>query len=313
MPPTPRSPTLPGRLPLADAWPAGDPTLRASFLTLPSGEQVRVVEGGPPDGPPVTMLAGWGCWGYVFRRNVPALVAAGFRVVLPDLRGQGFSAKPDDPAAYTIDALAELAVAVLDALAIAHTVLVGHSMSGAVALRVAERHPARVDALGLLSPVGIGRIHWGVLPWIPVGRAATPAWLTQLLPHAVGRWVISLILTLAYGRRNGFDDHDVDEFWAPSQFPGFAYAARHLLHVFDWSVASDDRLGRLPTRTLVAMGSRDRFVDPAGVDRVRHAAPHAEVVLVPGAGHILPEESPDTVNPLLVALARRVQIDPPTG
>jgi pimeloyl-ACP methyl ester carboxylesterase len=170
-----------------------------------------------------------------------------------------------------------------------------------------------VAALGLLAPVGIGRIHWGVLPWIPVGTLATPAWLAPLLPHTVGRWAIALILTLAYGGQNRFDRHDVDEFWAPSQFPGFAYAARHLLHVFDWSVLSDERLRRLPTPTLVAIGTRDRFVDPAGLDRVRRAAPHVETVLVPGAGHIIPEESADVVNPLLVALARRVQIDRATG
>src|SRR6266704_6680 len=77
-----------------EMFPAGDPAYRVSFPRLRSGIKVRVVERGDPSSPPIVLVHGWGCSAYVFRRNMPALAAAGFRAIAVDLKGHGLSDKP---------------------------------------------------------------------------------------------------------------------------------------------------------------------------------------------------------------------------
>jgi pimeloyl-ACP methyl ester carboxylesterase len=301
---------LPGRLSEGEAYPAGVPAVATEYVGLPSGERVRVLVAGPPDGPTVVLLHGWGCLGYIWRRNLPALASAGVRVYAPELRGHGFSDKPEGMEPYTLAALVDFVVEVLDALDLDRVTLVGHSMSGAIAAEVARRNPERVAALGLLAPVGGGRVRWGPLRWIPVGRALTPRWLLALLPYIVGRWTMASVLTLAYGGRNQFDGADVAEYAAPSQFRAYAAATRALLHAFDWEPAAPGRWAPIVAPTAIAFGTRDRFVDGSVADRLRREMADATVESIPGAGHILPEEVPPAINALILSLVARAAASP---
>jgi len=94
-----------------EMFPAGDPAYRVSFPRLRSGIRIRAVERGDPDSPAVLLVHGWGCSAYVFRFTMPALAAAGFRVISIDLKGHGLSDKPQRPEEYTIDALVDRALA----------------------------------------------------------------------------------------------------------------------------------------------------------------------------------------------------------
>ncbi len=103
------------------------------------------------DGPPVVLLHGFpdtaACW----RHQVPALVAAGFQVITPDLRGYGRSGKPTDVEAYSILLLAGDVLAVLDELGVARARVVGHDWGAAVAWALGAFVPDRVERLAVLS------------------------------------------------------------------------------------------------------------------------------------------------------------------
>ena len=64
------------------------------YLELPDGLRVHYLDEGPRDGPPVLLLHGEPTWSYLFRHMIAPIVAAGFRVVAPDLIGFGKSDKP---------------------------------------------------------------------------------------------------------------------------------------------------------------------------------------------------------------------------
>ncbi len=85
-----------------------------------------------------------------FREMLPRLAARG-RTLAPDLRGHGGSTNPGDPAAYTLDALAGDVVGFLDAVDVPRCDLLGHSMGGMVALRLALAKPERVASLVLMD------------------------------------------------------------------------------------------------------------------------------------------------------------------
>ena len=122
---------------------------------LPSGFELHYLESG--SGLPVVFLhgSGPGASAYSnFKQNFPALVDAGYRAVLPDLIGFGHSDKPAG-IDYTLDLFSSTLVELLDALDLGNCVLVGNSLGGAVALRIAIDHPGRVRKLVLMAPGGI--------------------------------------------------------------------------------------------------------------------------------------------------------------
>jgi pimeloyl-ACP methyl ester carboxylesterase len=99
------------------------------------------------NGPSVILLHGWPNTSCVWRRQVEALVRAGFRAVTPDLRGRGRSDKPQDIAQYRMPLLVSDVVGFLDALDIKRAHVVGHDWGSAVAWFFASLHPSRLDHL----------------------------------------------------------------------------------------------------------------------------------------------------------------------
>jgi pimeloyl-ACP methyl ester carboxylesterase len=102
-------------------------------------------------GQPVVLLHGWPDSGNLWRHQVPALAAAGFQVVVPDLRGYGCSGKPEAVEAYSLPVVAGDVLAILADLNIARTHVVGHDWGAALAWRLALLAPGAVGHLVALS------------------------------------------------------------------------------------------------------------------------------------------------------------------
>jgi pimeloyl-ACP methyl ester carboxylesterase len=102
-------------------------------------------------GPPVVLLHGFPDSGRLWRHQVPALAAAGFQVVVPDLRGYGTSDKPEAIDAYSLATLAGDVMAVLADLRIERAHVVGHDWGAALAWGLAALAPGQVDHLVALS------------------------------------------------------------------------------------------------------------------------------------------------------------------
>jgi pimeloyl-ACP methyl ester carboxylesterase len=120
-------------------------------VTLADGLSLRVLEAGPVGGPPVVLFHGWAVSAYLWRHNISALAAAGWRVYAPDLPGCGLS---DDPAArgcYTLASMSARAVLLLDALGLERVPIVAQSMGARIALEVARHNPNRVSRLALFA------------------------------------------------------------------------------------------------------------------------------------------------------------------
>lgn len=281
----------------AETYPAGVECVAERFVCLRSGIRVRVVESGPADGEPVVMIPGWGCSAYAFRKNIGALAARGARVIVVELKGQGESDKPLGEGEYSVEALTRNAIEILDALELERATLVGLSLGGLVAVRVALEAPERVKRLALLDPVGFGRVRLvGLAQLLPVEMGA-------VLPGFVARrWAFALALRCAYGSRARPSARDVDEYLAPARDPAFVRALWAMLHEVDWSLLSTEELRRLTMPLLVIFGSEDRLVSPLDAERLVRETPQGRVVFIEGAGHACPEEAPDDVNAALAGL-----------
>jgi len=102
-------------------------------------------------GTPVLLLHGFPDSSYVWRHQIPALTAAGFRAIAPDLRGLGESDKPHEVEAYRMTTIAKDVVAILDHFGIERTHVVGHDFGANLAWVVAGLDPGRVDRLVTMS------------------------------------------------------------------------------------------------------------------------------------------------------------------
>ena len=102
-------------------------------------------------GKPVLLLHGWPDSSYLWRNQIPFLVANGFRAIAPDQRSFGCSDRPEGVAAYSLqNAVADL-VGILDALGIDAADIVAHDWGASVAWLTATAHPNRVRRLVVLS------------------------------------------------------------------------------------------------------------------------------------------------------------------
>ena len=272
----------------SEMYPAELPDVRVRTLSLRSGIRMRVAERGPSTGRPLVMLHGWGGSLYMYRHALERFPALGFRTVAVDLRGHGLSDKPLQPNSYSLKWYFADLDALLDEIGEMSVVLVGQSMGGGVALRYAMANPSRISRLALINPTGLSRV-----PFVRMLQVVPPVLLDAIGPRLVLRWAVARILKrLAYGDGSLVTERDVDEYWAPTQLPGFVHAARALIGEFDWTIVSDVEAKSLAVETLVILGERDRLLWTT-TDQARRL-PDARVERLPG-GHCANEEHPDVV------------------
>ena len=280
-----------------EMFPAGDPAYRVSFPRLRSGMKIRIVERGDPASPPVLLVHGWGCSAFVFRRNMPALADAGFRVIAVDLKGHGLSDKPLASDEYTIDSLVEHLLEILDALGLDHPALAGHSLGASLIYHFAAKYPHRARCLGLISPVGLTGVS---LMWLY--RGLTPRLLTPIIQQIRPRLIVKLALMRVYGKRGSFTERDVREFLAPSQFPEFSLAMRQLLHHYDWNAAKHRPLAVVDLPAVGVWGTLDHLMPDDGMRMHLTLIPRIVLHAITDAGHLITEETPDEVNSALLEM-----------
>lgn len=281
-------------MPRGEAWGA------ERVVVLRGGHRLRVVEAGSPGGEPVVLVPGWGCPPYLFRRNIPALAAAGLRVYAADLPGVPDEEEARDRSGYAIPALAAQLLELLDALGVHRAALVGQSLGGAIATRVALTAPGRVRCLALLAPAGFGRLRH-----VQLAVALLRPWLAPLLPWAARRWVVRLLLRRAYGTLAEPLPEDVEQYWGRVRDPAAVRALHALLLAVDWAPLGDEELRALAVPLLVVHGDRDVLLDPQDVAARVARVPGAHRVEIAGAGHAVNDEAAPQVNPILVDFLAR--------
>ncbi|MCJ1886652.1 alpha/beta fold hydrolase [Pseudomonas sp. LA21] len=124
------------------------------FVTLNDGLRLHYLDNGSGDAVLFIHGSGPGASGHSnFKQNYPDFAAAGHRVLVPDLPGYGASDKPETD--YTLDFFVDAMFGLLDALDIPRCTLVGNSLGGAIAMKMALDQPQRIARLVLMAPGGL--------------------------------------------------------------------------------------------------------------------------------------------------------------
>jgi haloalkane dehalogenase len=149
-------------------------------------------------GVPVVCFHGEPTWGYLYRKMVPPLTAAGHRVICPDYPGFGRSDKPTEQGWYTYDRHVEHVSALLEALDLRDAAVVVQDWGGPIGLRWAVENADRVARLVILNTgLFTGRVSKGFMAWrdfaernpdLPVGFVLQGATATELSPEVVAAY-----------------------------------------------------------------------------------------------------------------------------
>ena len=126
-----------------------------NYADCANGHRIHYLDRG--DGEVVVFLhgSGPGASGYSnFKGNFPKFVEAGYRVIVPDLIGYGFSDKPED-VEYPVSFFAECVKQTLDVAGVDQCTLVGNSLGGAISIALALEYPELVERLILMAPGGL--------------------------------------------------------------------------------------------------------------------------------------------------------------
>lgn len=290
----------PGRLPPEQMFPAGVSGIDTRYVQVEPGVRLRVLESGDAAGRAVLLVHGWAACAYSFAETIPALAATGFRVLAVELPGFGLSDKPLDDERYSTPALSNAVLKVASAMGLERFSMVGHSLGGALAFEIAIRGERRLDRLVLISPVGLGMAR-GILPL----RWLSPRFVDRVTPALFSRSLVSLVLRAAYGTRGRPTARDIDEYWAPSQFDGYAFACRAALHRANWRPLPALKLRRLRIPVLVISGRRDLLM--RGAPRRAKLVPESRMISLREGGHLVHQECAREANAEIVAFLRRRQ------
>ncbi len=270
------------------------------------------------EGPLVVLLHGFPEFWYAWRHQIPALAAAGFRAVAPDLRGYNLSDKPRGVRAYRVEALlGDLAglIALLGAEQgdpRAH--VVGHDWGGAFAWVAPLFLPERLLSLTLLNaphPLAFRRelrssaaqrkkssyVFFFQLPWLPERRIRAGNY--ALLAKMLRRDPVT---------RGAFTDEDVRLYTEALARPGALTAA------VNWYRAALRFPPRVRGRTwpegletLVVWGERDRYLGPGLLEGLDRWVPDLTVERIPDASHWVQADAPARVNEILVRFLKGVR------
>jgi haloalkane dehalogenase len=165
------------------------------------GLRIAYIDEGPRQAPPVLLMHGEPTWSYLYRKMIPPLLAAGHRVVVPDLVGFGRSDKPSRPSDYSYRHHVLWMNAWLEAMDLRHITLFCQDWGSLIGLRMLTAAPDRFARVVLANgglPTGaagsvpsafrIWRAFARWSPWFPIGRIVAAGCATPLGPAEIAAY-----------------------------------------------------------------------------------------------------------------------------
>jgi 4,5:9,10-diseco-3-hydroxy-5,9,17-trioxoandrosta-1(10),2-diene-4-oate hydrolase len=262
------------------------PVPEGKYASLPNGYRIHYLDEG--SGPVVVFLhgSGNGACGYSnFKGNYPALVKAGYRVIVPDLIGYGYSDKPDNveyPLAFFIECVKQT----LDLIGVTKYTLVGNSLGGAIALGFALTHPLNVERLVLMAPGGVSDMpEYLAMPGMAAmfqlfgsTEPVTPARMKDFFRKA---FVVNpdVVTDELVAERLALMKMQNPQVIKTMKVPNLT-----------------ERLPEIKTPTLALWGLNENMMPEVGILRLAKGLPNCRMVLVPNCGHWVMMEHRELFN-----------------
>jgi 3-oxoadipate enol-lactonase len=254
-----------------------------------NGIRMHVAEAG--DGPPLVFMHGLG-WDNTLWRPAMAKFSRDYRVIAADTRGHGLSDKPAGP--YSIDMFAADWYGLLRELGMQRPCIVGFSQGGMTAQVIASQHPEDIGPLFLVSTACRSD---------PAVREKLEERIRQSQsdgPVAAARVAAKSVFSTGFAAAHPKVIEDFVAWRAAMEQPPLVHATRA---GYGFDVSTRLKAVRVPAK--VVYGEEDVLTPPTVVKQVAAAFAAAELEGVPGAGHMIPVEQPDTFYGILASFLQQ--------
>jgi len=272
-----------------------------------NGIRIHYVEQG--SGFPVILLHGFPELWYSWRHQIPALAAAGLRVIAPDLRGYGQTDKPDQRESYDINHVVGDLTGLMDALEIEKAVVAGHDWGGFIVWPAALMAPDRIERV-----IGVNT------PFLP--RPPLPP--TKLIEASKDPRLQYIIFFQEPGRAEAFFEADLDrslrrfyagittstEFLTDEDLQVYVDAftdggMRGPLNFYrnfdrNWELTAHLDGQRVTQPALMVMAENDPVLRPVLAEGMEARVPNLRKELIKDCRHWTQQEKPDELNAILV-------------
>lgn len=255
-----------------------------------AGRSIHWVEVGV--GPAVLLVHGSQTWVYAWRYQIESLVAAGYRVIAPDLHGSGYS-DISYTADYSISARSCFLGDLLDELKIQQAVFAASSARGLPVLDFAIRRPERVAGLVLSSTCGVPHdlpFFWKLVRWPLIG---------EVMGLFMNEGIVQSNLREAIYNMDLVTDEMVSAYLEPPRRKGSWKTTVKLERSWDPSFV-EDQVPCICCPTLVIWGKNDPWHPVHLAHEFGRRIRGSQVEILPACGHLPHEEQPDVFNRLLV-------------
>jgi epoxide hydrolase 4 len=279
----------------------------AHRFAVVDGVRLHYVEAGPEDGPLVVLLHGFPEFWWAWRRQIPALVAAGYRVIAPDQRGYARSDQPRAVRDYSLERLSADVAGLIAAVGAERAFVAGHDWGAVVAWGVATLYPERVERVAILNvphPDTMQRTlqrsfqqvrkSWYMfffqIPWLP----------ERMLARG-GKDTLARVYSDA--RAGACTDDDLAKYAEAFRGPG---AWRGPINWYRAALRRSPRKTRalyrpIPAEVLVIWGMQDAFLGAEMAESDPVLVPHVRIERLPDASHWVQHDEPERVNTLLTS------------
>ena len=225
-----------------------------------------------------------------FKGNYPFLAEHGYRTIVPDTMGYGYSTKPED-GAFSLDDVAAQYKALLDALGVDRAIVVGNSQGGAIAITMAINYPKLVDKLVLMAPGGLETRE------TYMQMEGIKAMLRVLYKEGISKETIRKIFTLQLHDESKITDEVIEERYQVAM-------TQHKDNIARIRVANqEDRLSEIQCPVLCFWGADDKFCPASGAPKIASACPDSRTMLIGNCGHWVMVEYKKLFNELTLRFA----------
>lgn len=262
------------------------PVPEGTYADLPNGYRIHYLESG--QGAAVVFLhgSGSGACGYSnFKGNYPTIAAAGYRAIVPDLIGYGYSDKPDD-VEYPLSFFVECVAQTLEQIGVDRYTLVGNSLGGAIAMGLALAHPERVSSLILMAPGGLNDLPDymempGMAELFKVFGADEPVTEARMKDLFTNAFVV--------------DPGCVEDQLVHERHQLMQMQNPQVIQTMQVPNLCAD-LHKIKCPTLALWGLDEQMMPESGIMRLARGIPDCRTVLVPRCGHWVMIEHQDYFN-----------------
>ena len=252
---------------------------------LVNGIHMAYEDIGRPGDPAILLVHGYPLSRQMWRAQHETVRAAGFRGILPDLRGHGQTEVPPPP--YSLDQFADDLAALLDYLEVDQTVVCGLSMGGYTSFAFWRKYPERVRALVLADTQhkpdsDEGRQNrFKAIEQVQAGQKEQV--VQAMIPRLIGQTSLEVHPKVA---------DEVRAIFLGTADQGIVGA----LHALAGRPDSTPTLATVNIPTLIIVGEEDILTPPALHEEIHAGIPDSQLIVIPRAGHMAPMEAPVAFN-----------------